>query len=141
MALGVVMWTAVRSRLALRAWVWYFAVTLVSQGVIARGRLTIFDIDIVLHNLRYQADTVYLFLIALAVAVPAAMRSAGPCCGGGRSSPAAVAPLLALPLWVQSVHTISEQSPGRASREYFAALRTDDVPDDAAFLELPVSPG
>ncbi len=139
-ALAVVFWTSVRSRLAARAWVWYFVVTLVSQGVIARGRLTTFDIDIVLHNLRYQADTVYLFLIALAVALPAALRSAGPVLRQRAVVAAAVAPLLALPLWIQSVHTISEQSPGRPSRDYFAALRTDDVPEDAVFLELPVSP-
>lgn len=139
-ALAVVGWTSWRSRLARRAWLWYFLVSLVSQGVIARGRLSVFDVDIVVHNLRYQADTVYLFLLALAVAVPAALRQAAPVVRRRALVVAVVAPLLALPLWLQSVHTISTQSPGDDSKAYFAALRQDRVPDDAVFLDLPVSP-
>ena len=136
--LGVVVWTSLRSRLALRTWIWYFVVILFSQALVARGRLSVIDVDVVVHNLRYQGDAVYLFLIALAVAVPAAVRSADDVVRRRAMVAALVAPLLALPLWAQSVHSLSENSPGRTSRDFFAALRSGDVPEDAAFLDLTV---
>jgi hypothetical protein len=138
--LGVVAWTSLRSRLAVRVWVWYFVVILFSQALVARGRLGLIDVDTVVHNLRYQGDAVYLFLIGLAVALPAAVRASGGSTRRRASIAAVAAPLLALPLWVQSVHSISADTPGRVSRDYFAALRSGDLPEDTRFLDLP-APG
>lgn len=135
--LSVVVWTCLRSPLARRAWVWYFLVTLLSQGLVARGRVGVVGVETTVQNLRYQGDAVYLFLIALAVAVPAAVHGSAFLVRRRVMTAALVAPLLALPLWVQSVHALSENSAGRASRDYFEQLRTGDLPD-GTFLDLPV---
>ncbi len=136
--LGVVVWTSVRSRLALRVWFWYFLVIFFSQALVARGRLSLIDVDTVVHNLRYQGDAVYLFVIGVAVAVPAAVRAGSSAVRRRVTVAAVVAPLLALPLWAQSVHSISANTPGRTSRDFFAQLRSGDLPPDARFLDLPV---
>lgn len=136
--LGVVGWTSLRSRLALRVWIWYFVVIFFSQALVARGRLSLIDVDTVVHNLRYQGDAVYLFVIGVAVSVPAAVHAGSSAVRRRVVVAAVVAPLLALPLWVQSVHAISVNTPGRTSRDFFAQLRSGDLPQDAKFLDLPV---
>jgi hypothetical protein len=94
--------------------------------------------EAVVTNLRYQVDPAWLFLVALAVAGPAAARTVGPRARLRIAVAGALAPLLVLPLWVQTLHSISTDSPGTASRAYFSVLRDGDLPDGAAFLDLAV---
>lgn len=134
--LALLVWTSLRSGLALRAWVWWLSCVVLSQLLVARGRLALFDADTMVTNLRYQVDAAYLFLIALAVALPAAVVTLRRPVRRRVAVAAALAPLVAAPLWLQSVHTIARESPGRGSRDYLAAVRAG--PPERPFLDLPV---
>ena len=133
---ALLVWTSMRSGLALRAWVWWLTCVVLSQLLVARGRLALFGADTMVTNLRYQVDAAYLFLIALAVALPAAVATLRAPVRRRVGVAVALAPLVAAPLWLQSVHTIAHESPGRLSRDYLAAVRAG--PPERPFLDLPV---
>jgi len=132
------LWTSLRSRLAARAWLWFALTTVVSQVLVARGRLGSQGAARVIGDLRYQVDPAWLFLVTLAVALPAAARTLAPRPRARLATAAAVVPVLVAPLWVQSVHTISADSRGAFSHAYLAELRNGDLPRDAAFLDIAV---
>jgi hypothetical protein len=140
--LVLVTWTCARSPLARRAWAWFFLANLLSQLLVARGRLSIMGTDVVAHNLRYQLDALFLFLVALAVAVPAAVvadRSRRSVLAWRRVGVAGLAVGIALvPMWAYSLRSISDESPGVASRKFFSGLWAGDYPREQPFLDLPL---
>ena len=138
LVLSVVAWTSVRSGVARRAWVWFLVSALLSQLLVARGRLQLLGVETTVRELRFQVDSAYLFLIALCVALPAAVHTLGPAARARFAIVVAVVPLALLPLWLQSLQTIADTSTGPDSRHYLAQLRSADLPDGAAFLDVPL---
>ncbi len=138
LVLSVIVWTSMRSGVARRAWAWFVLSALLSQLLVARGRLQLLGIDTTVRELRFQVDSSYLFLIALAVALPAAVHTLGPAARARVAITVAVAPLVFMPLWLQSLQVIADTSTGPDSRHYFAQLRAADLPEDAAFLDVPL---
>ena len=137
-ALAVVAFTCLRSTLACRAWLWFAITAALSQVLVARGRLGLQGTAAVVSELRYQVDPAWLFLLALSVALPAAGRTLGPRTRRRVVLTVAALPALALPLWLHSVHALSTHAPGAYARHYLAELRGNDLPADAAFLDLAV---
>jgi hypothetical protein len=138
--LGIVVWTAWRSGLARRAWLWFAVADLCSQILVARGRVRIMGIDETAHELRYQLDPTYLLLIALAVAVPSAVHASGPSVRRRATGVALAVAVVVTPVWAHSLKVISDRSPGTASHKYFAQIRAGDYPPGGHFLDLPVPP-
>jgi hypothetical protein len=135
---SVVLWTSLRSGLSRRAWLWFLLSAGLSQVLVARGRLSIQGTDAVVANLRYQVDPAYLFLVALTVALPAAMATVPARRRGRLALAAALAPLVALPLWVDTVRTLSAESPGAYSRLHLHQLRESRLPAGTVFLDMAV---
>lgn len=135
---SVALWTCLRSALARRAWVWFLLTAGLSQVLVARGRLSIQGTDAVVANLRYQVDPAYLFLVALTVALPAAMATVPAGRRARLALAAALVPLVALPMWIHTVRTLSAESPGAYSRLYLHQLRESTLPARTVFLDMAV---
>lgn len=131
-------WTCWRSAFARRVWAWFLISDVLSQLLVARGRLSVLGIDTTSRELRYQLDATLLLLLAVALAVPAAVRASRPAVRPRAALVAVAVPVLCLPLWASSIDYLGDRTPGRASAEYFDRLRAGDYPRDARFLDLTV---
>jgi hypothetical protein len=126
--LALVVWSSLRSRRALQAWIFFALCYLLNQGVLGRGRVGLMGVHMG-TQLRYQMENVVFFAIALAVTLPlvAALGRRLVPAGPRRRWAAGAVALVGLPLflvpWSQGLRAETAASPGVATRPYMDTLR------------------
>ena len=126
---ALVVWTVARRQGAWRAWTFFAVMYLAHMGLLAWGRLGLYDVDQVASDLQYYADVAALFLVTLALVARCPVRAAGrgvrAPVWAGPAALGALAVLLAANLHTSWSNYLGGATVFRASKAYARTTRAE----------------